>query len=327
MAEAAPKKRAVRFGVFEVDLDAGELHKSGLKLKIQEQPFQVLKLLLERPGEIVTREELITELWPDGTFVEFDRSLNIAVNKIREALGDSASSPRFVETVPRRGYRFLAPVEVVGGPPSPPAAAERRTRLYIAAAVVTTILTTSVLTWLVVGRSATEVTNTQVEAEMSLVPFTTYPGREDNPDFSPDGTQVAFDGNVEDEHNTDIYVRMTGSSGLLRLTTDPAWDETPKWSPDGRSIAFLRTRSAVEPADLMLIPAIGGPERKIAEIGPHGWTTPPPFFDWAPDGTHLAVVDRAAADDPLSLHLISTTGNERRQLTSPLTGGTSSTST
>ena len=105
--------RIVRFGVFEVDLAAGELRKNGSRIRLQEQPFQVLQLLVERQGNVVTREELRQRLWSADTFVDFDHSLNTAINKIREALGDSASRPRYVETLARRGYRFLAPVEAV----------------------------------------------------------------------------------------------------------------------------------------------------------------------------------------------------------------------
>lgn len=106
--------KIVRFGVFEVDLTAGELRKSGSKVRLQEQPFQLLAYLLTRSGEVVTRDELREKLWPADTFVDFDHSLNTAINKVREALGDSASSPRFVETLARRGYRFLGPVDRVG---------------------------------------------------------------------------------------------------------------------------------------------------------------------------------------------------------------------
>ena len=113
MPSPTPSSRLISFGVFEVDLAAGELRKSGVKIKLQDQPFRVLAALLARPGEVVTREELREKLWRDGTFVDFDRGVNTAVNKIREALGDSASHPRFVETLPRRGYRFVGPVEGV----------------------------------------------------------------------------------------------------------------------------------------------------------------------------------------------------------------------
>ena len=107
----------LRFGVFELDLRAGELRKQGVRLRLQEQPFQVLAMLLERPGDIVTREELRNRLWTADTFVDFDHGVNKAVNRIRSALGDSATSPRFVETVARRGYRFLADVTVVEAAP------------------------------------------------------------------------------------------------------------------------------------------------------------------------------------------------------------------
>src|SRR4029077_4120530 len=103
--------RLVRFETFEVDLPAGELRKNGAKLKFTGQPFQVLAILLEKPGEAVTREELQKRLWPD-TFVDVDHNLNTAINKIREALGDSSENPRFVETLPRRGYRFIGKVDV-----------------------------------------------------------------------------------------------------------------------------------------------------------------------------------------------------------------------
>ena len=102
--------RPIHFGVFEVDLKAGELRKNGVKIKLREQPFQILSLLLERSGEVVTREELRHKLWSTDTFVDFDHSLNAAVKKLRDALGDSAGNPRFVETLVRRGYRFIAPV-------------------------------------------------------------------------------------------------------------------------------------------------------------------------------------------------------------------------
>src|SRR5437879_7981569 len=105
------ESRIARFGVFELDLSAGELRKSGAKLRLQEQPFQLLVLLLEHAGNVVTREQLRQELWPSDTFVDFDHSLNTAVNKVREALGDSASRPQYVETLARRGYRFIAPIQ------------------------------------------------------------------------------------------------------------------------------------------------------------------------------------------------------------------------
>jgi len=115
MALEVRSRSILRFGVFEVDVRAGELRKQGVRIKLQEQPFHVLTVLLQRPGEVVTREELRSENWSADTFVDFDNSLNTAINKLREALGDSADSPCFIETLPRRGYRFIAPVAGVDG--------------------------------------------------------------------------------------------------------------------------------------------------------------------------------------------------------------------
>src|SRR5689334_4587646 len=106
--------RRVSFGVFDLDLRTGELRKHGLRIRLQRQPFDVLALLIERAGNVVTREDLQQRLWPANTFVDFEHGLNKAINKIREALGDSADAPRFVETVARRGYRFLADVKPAG---------------------------------------------------------------------------------------------------------------------------------------------------------------------------------------------------------------------
>jgi DNA-binding winged helix-turn-helix (wHTH) protein len=118
MQSVTGEKRVFRFGLYQADAAAGELRKNGRKVKLQEQPFRVLLLLLERPGAIITREEIRQALWSDDTFVDFDHSLNTVVNKLRDALDDVASNPRFIETLARRGYRFIAPVEIAGGEPA-----------------------------------------------------------------------------------------------------------------------------------------------------------------------------------------------------------------
>jgi len=115
-----PSDGIYRFGVYEVDLSSGELRKSGVRLRLPDQAFRVLVAMLERPSEVITREDLRTKLWPDGTFVDFDHGLNTIINKLRETLNDAAANPRFIETVARRGYRFIAPVEFGGTRASPP---------------------------------------------------------------------------------------------------------------------------------------------------------------------------------------------------------------
>src|SRR5579862_1779176 len=124
MQEFPSSVRSVRFGAFEIDLRAGELRKSGIRIKLQGQPFLLLITLLKQRGELVTREELRRTLWPEDTFIDFDHSLGTGINKLREVLGDSAANPRFIETLPRRGYRFIAPIEAIGAAEDPPVVSE-----------------------------------------------------------------------------------------------------------------------------------------------------------------------------------------------------------
>jgi DNA-binding winged helix-turn-helix (wHTH) protein len=123
----------VGFGVFEADLRSGELRKAGVRIPLQEQPLRVLTCLLQNPGELVTRDELRRELWPDNTFLDFEHGLNAAMKRLRDALGDSADTPRFIETLPRRGYRFIAPVQVPGGAPAPVSTPDPETVAPVAA--------------------------------------------------------------------------------------------------------------------------------------------------------------------------------------------------
>src|ERR1700760_2513535 len=111
--EPSSPNSVVRFGTYEVSLQSGEVRKSGLRIRVQQQPLKLLEVLLERPGEVVTREELRSRLWPDESFGDFDQAVNIAIAKLRSALGDSAENPRYIETLPKRGYRFIADVSVL----------------------------------------------------------------------------------------------------------------------------------------------------------------------------------------------------------------------
>ena len=131
MASPTDTPRALRFATFELDLRSRELRQGSLRVRLQEQPFEILQMLLERPGQVVTRDELRHRLWPGGTFVDFEHSLNAAVKRLRVALGDDAEHPRFVETLPRRGYRFIATLDEKAGRASPLAPTRPLPRLVV----------------------------------------------------------------------------------------------------------------------------------------------------------------------------------------------------
>ena len=300
--------KLLRFGVFELDPASGSLRKNGTRVRLQEQPARVLLHLLRRPGEIVAREELHRTLWTGDTFVDFDHGLNTSVNKIRDALGDSASSPRFIETVPKKGYRFIAPVEeVCVARPSPRSA--RRLPKWIWASGGLLILAVAVNVWFAREAGTTA-------PEPAATPLTTLRGAEFIPSLSPDGERVAFSWNGDSGDNRDIYVKQIGSEQLLRITTDPAVDTSPAWSPDGRSIVFARLVSGTQ-YKLYLVPSFGGNERKIAEIRlPEevGW-----WFraaSWLPDGKGMVIADRVGTDGEVySLYSLFLETGEKRRLT------------
>ncbi len=246
---------AIRFGVFTADLRAGELRKSGVKVKLQEQPFQILAMLLEKPGEVVTREDLRQRLWPADTFVDFDHSLNTAVKKLREALGDDADNPRFVETLHRRGYRFIAPVGGAGlassgrtaaGEPTAAASAqpaaepvlEKKVSLGSVLALLAAVLVVG--TAYVLWSPGPKERSQAAMPLMQVVPFTTAPGDEFSPAFSPDGKQIAYAA-AEKGQPSDLYIQVVGATSPLRLSNTPqAAEANPTWSPDGRYLAFMR---------------------------------------------------------------------------------------
>ncbi len=312
MPEMFPPTGLVRFGVFELDRRSGELRKAGVRVSLQEQALQVLTLLLERPGELVSRDELRQRLWPVGTNVDFDHGLNAVVNRLRDTLGDSAETPRFVETVPRRGYRFIAPVD--HGPEDDLAAHPRPRRwhsgrvIWPAVAIALAIGAAIFLYMFRLGPVSL--------GPMRTTPLTSLPGQERYPSFSPDGNQIAFAWDGENGDNQDIYIKVVGAGGSpLRLTSHPAADQKPAWSSDGRHIAFVR--SSGEGSGLFVIPALGGPERRIASLLPaHEWAAGP---SWSPDGRLLAILERQARG-PRSISLVSTESLDKRKLTSPPVG-------
>jgi Tol biopolymer transport system component/DNA-binding winged helix-turn-helix (wHTH) protein len=330
MAEIpAPARRPLRFSLFELDPQSGELRKAGVLVGLQEQSLKVLTELLERPGDLVTREQLRQKLWPNGTFVDFEHGLNAVINRLRETLGDSADSPRFIQTVPRRGYRFIARVEGAaetrGGEPvslavvngtlaaSQSKARSGRIGRATAIAIAGVIL-------LVASVSLFRRTPPINRAPLRVVPLTRLAGKESWPAFAPDGDQVAFAWSGEKYDNTDIYVTLVGSTDVRRLTTDEADDFAPAWSPDGRRIAFLR-RSG-NSARIHVTSALGGPDAKLGDF-PVGALEAEgligPQITWSPDG-HSIVAGRDPRFEtsvPAGLYLIPVDGGDPRPITRP----------
>ena len=291
-----------RFDQFQVDLTSGELMRSGVRVPIQGHPFQVLRLLLEAEGKVVTREELRQILWPEDTFVDFELGVNTAVKKLRQALEDSADHPKFIETLPRYGYRFMIPVEWMtgnGDKISLPSAVQPTGHLdhhpnwlKIAVGSVVLLIASGLLFsparhWL---RLFTHQSQPQ---PLEAVPLTALPGQEISPSFSPDGSQVAFgwDGETNGA-GFDLYVKVIGTDKPLRLTNHPATWLGVAWSPDGRNIAVHRV--ATEDSGIFLVPALGGPGRKLASTNNFALWAPDAALSWSPDGKQLAFVDHYA---------------------------------
>jgi Tol biopolymer transport system component/DNA-binding winged helix-turn-helix (wHTH) protein len=289
----------VRFGPYEVDFGSGELSKHGIRIKLQDQPLRILKSLLEHPGQVIPREELIRVLWPEGTFVDYDHGLNAGIAKLRQALLDSADKPHYIETIGRRGYRFIAKIEanVTSTPPSSP-------RRWLVWALVSAGLI------LVVAASLFYLRRTVTTPPLvKVAPLTSFPGRQFTPAISPDGKQVAFSWNGENSGNFDIYVKLLDASAPLKLTSSPADEYFPAWSPDNRAIAFCRSVSGH--VELWMVPALGGAERKVGE------SAECEGLSWSPNGKSLALVDRELPRGPYHLALLTVETGEKRKISSP----------
>jgi Tol biopolymer transport system component/DNA-binding winged helix-turn-helix (wHTH) protein len=299
----------VRFGLFEADLQTGELRKNGVKVPLQGQPFQVCAILLTRSGELVSREELRQQVWPEDTFVDFDHGLNTAITKIRLALGDQADNPRFVETLPRRGYRFIAPVDKPSSPapallpPQRPLKGLTTKARWLSGVALSLALLFTIGIWRF-ARNRAEAGLPPLE----VVPLAALPGFETDPAFSPDGNQVAFGFFGKDKCG--IYTIMIGGDKALRLTDSP--DGSPTWSPDGRRVAFYRHID--DGSAIYVVPALGGTQQRLHVGRSSPWAT---GLNWSPDGKVLAFSEGQEDKNRAWIALLSIADSTTRRLTSP----------
>jgi Tol biopolymer transport system component/DNA-binding winged helix-turn-helix (wHTH) protein len=343
MATSNSFAACARFDDFHVDLKGGILQRSGVRLPVQSQPLQVLRLLLQAQGKVVTRDELRKVLWPEDTFVDFELGVNTAVKKLRQALADPAERPKFIETLPRVGYRFLVPVEWVTedgekglaerpgssasasgigvadvsersktatiGLSSPGSGGARRgkfTGKLRLLAVATTIL--------VVGSGTgiwKYVHNRRQTAlpPIEVVPLIALHGMQGAPAFSPDGNQVAF-AEYEGGKASGIDTTLIGGEKPVQVTDNPG-DYSPTWSPDSRQIAFVR--SFEKDMAIYVVPALGGTLHKLY-MGPSNGSV---RLNWSPDGSVLAFSESSANDVRSWIALLSFTDLTTRPLTSP----------
>lgn len=267
------------FGPFEINAAAGELRESGIRIRLSAQPMRILLALLARRGELVTREQLREEVWGGTTYVDFDHGLNTAINKLRRALDDSAEKPRFIETVPGRGYRFVGLLERPDASAIPaieesidrsePTTRRNLRHGWWLAALVACLIVFSVWRW--------RPTSLRPQAAWKLTRITNDVGLSDTAALSPDGKMVAYSSDRSPEGDRDLYVQQVAGGQPIRLTFDGANNTTPNFSPDGGRIVFRSNRDG---GGIYEISSFGGEVRLLAKDG----------FDprFSPDGSRVA---------------------------------------
>ena len=317
------------FGPFRLDSAERRLLREGEPVPLSPKVFDLLIVLVRRPGQILEKEELLRAVWPD-TIVE-ENNLSVNISALRKALGEGPNEHTYIETLPRRGYRFIASVRELtdqdGEPPDqdrvedikPSVSIKPSRRLRKPGALIASL---AVATALIAGfayawRKMAPGSASDAESLSRVIPFSSFQGRESSPAFSPDGNQIAFVWSGEQDDNLDIYVKLIDGGSPLRLTTDAADDLNPVWSPDGRYVAFYR--QAEEGGGIFIVPALGGGERKLiaATRARSGGGALARWLSWSPGGECLAASERDSASGPYGIILIARETGLTRRVTSP----------
>jgi Tol biopolymer transport system component/DNA-binding winged helix-turn-helix (wHTH) protein len=296
-------------GDWLVQPSLGRVSLDGRPVQVRPKVMDLLVCLAGSPGIVISKETLLNEVWRTEAITE--SALTRTITELRYALADDVNQPRFLETIPKRGYRLIASVRPVV---SPEESGPRGRHAPALAIWIAALLIVGSVALLVLEMDPAEPTETP-----RVKPLTSTPGQEGQPCFSPDGKQVAFVWNGETDNNFDIYVKRIGDDPPVRLTTDPAADQSPAWSADGRAIAFVR--GAPSGVELYLVPAAGGGERFLGNLRrawtPTTWMAPRSrILDWFPDGRALAVADQNSPGEPFRIFRLEIDTGERQQLTS-----------
>jgi Tol biopolymer transport system component/DNA-binding winged helix-turn-helix (wHTH) protein len=335
VATSRASSASARFDRFTVDLNSGELRRAdGPCVRIQQKPLQVLRRLLEAEGAVVTRDQLRGALWPGETFVDFEHGVNTAVRKLRQALEDSVENPKFVETLPKVGYRFRVPVEwltdsngerqqhILLAIPSDEVTVPQPSssqRLFTARNALVTGLAIAALASFFLYYLHPLSSQTPQHQPAAVSPVVTSVGEKYSPSLSPDGQQLAFAWNGGSGSYFSIYVKLVGAEEPLRLTKQASVDFNPVWSPDGHYIAFCRIQKGE--SGIYIVPAIGGGERRVRDTHweEHEFYEVFWYFgrlSWSPDGKLLAFSDRTSSNEPTSIFLLSFDSLAVRRITS-----------
>jgi Tol biopolymer transport system component/DNA-binding winged helix-turn-helix (wHTH) protein len=315
ITEAPERRPTIRFDGFELDRARQILSRDGVRLKLQKQPLQVLELLISHAPEVVSADQIRRHVWGDDVYIDAAQSIRFCIRQIRSILNDTSAAPRFVETLPKQGYRFIASLEGVApkvaaaervSVTDPSARPKRRLWLIFGLAGLAMLLTlVGVWNWYL-PRNA-------ISAVARISAITSYPGNESSPSLSPDGRQVAFAWDGESEGTYHIYVAPLGGQHAVRLTQDSAEEDFPAWSPNGKYIAFIR-RHAGKEAEIVLIPSMGGPERSLQSIRLGMMLNSRGMLAWTPDSKWLCFTSEANLSGYHFLSLLSLESGRVRRL-------------